>query len=926
MVENLEHKIQLLNVALTAAGVGTWSLDPTTGKVEWDERCRELHGFSKNESITYDAGLRFVHHDDVDRVKQAVAIACNSNGDGRYDVHFRTVGADDKLVRYLHCKGQAYFNDKGAIVQFAGIAMDETSTSKLVKELATAHTQRRQALNMLGAADFVIDMVADICNLSTKAAILLTGEPTSEIKRSEFIKVIHPEDELLRQAALSDLISNGATELNVRVIWKDGSIRHITQQLHAVKDERGRLTEVWGIVAPAENVRVQAPKVTNVGGNVNAIFAQAPLAIAVLRGPDFIIETANARILPLMRRNSDIIGKPLLDVFPELEGQQALALLRNVYATGEAAHVQELPGDVMTADGLVRGYYSFSYAPLIQEGQSLGIIVTAIDVTEQVMNRKTIEESEAKFRALIEEAPIATCFFAGRELKIEVANDIMLGYWGKDRSVIGKPLAEAVPELVGQPFLDILDNVYTTGETYTNKAAYALLEVNGVLGGYYFDFAYKPLKNAAGEVYGIMDMAIDVTEQVKAQQKLMEAQMELRGAIEVAGLVTWTMNIRQDTFNYSPRFMEWLGFTNDTENFERAFEPLPDEYRKSVPEALARAIASKEGIYDIEHPIVNTVTGQMRIIHAQGQVFYDANGAADTLKGVAQDITEQRNIQLRLSQEVELRTNELAAAIEQLEATNEELQEANDLLVHSNEELAQYAYVASHDLQEPLRKIRVFSDMLSRKDDLSDSNRQVVDKINLSAERMTLLIKDLLDFSRLLKTDKLAQKVKLGDIMRAVAVDFELAMTEKNATIQIGELPEVEAVPLQMNQLFYNLVGNALKFTDAARAPWIKVSAVKMEAPEVKEFIRQPQQGTDYYKISFADNGIGFEQQYAEHIFEVFKRLHARGVYPGSGIGLALCRRIVTNHSGHMYASAKPGAGATFYVILPARQPAAGDE
>lgn len=926
MEKALEQKIELLNIALTAAGVGTWSMDPITGTVEWDERCRELYSFGRDESISYDALLKIVHHNDLQRVRSAIELACNPDGDGKYDIHFRTVGADDKLVRYLHCKGQAYFNDKRELTQFAGIAMDETSANKLMRELDAARKQREQAMSLTGAADFVINMQNDTWQMSPGAALLLTGEYTKEIRRSEFIKLVHPDDEIQRQIALADLITKGEAEMNFRVTWKDGSVHRVIQRLHAVKDDRGRLTEVWGVIAPADNVTQAMAPVADMSKSMSTIFAHAPVAIAVLRGPDFIVETANARILPLMRRTRAIVGKPLLEVSPELEGQGALALLKQVYTTGEAISVQEFVVDVMGDNGLVRGYYSFSYTPLKQEGQEPAIIITAVDVTEQVANRKILEESEARFRTLVEEAPIATCFFAGRDMVIEVANDIMLGYWGKHRNVIGKPLAVALPELKGQPFLDILANIYTTGETYSNKAAYAELEVNGVLKGYYFDFTYKPLKNADGEVYGIMDMAIDVTEQVKAQQQLLEVQAELKGAIEVAGLATWVMNIKDGTFSYSPRFMEWLGFDSDTRPLEQAYEPLPGHYRGSVPAALAAAIASKSGKYDNEHPILNTITGQERIIHAQGQVFYDSAGEPDTLKGVAQDITEQRNIQLRLAQEVELRTNELATAVEKLEAINEELQEANSLLVHSNEELAQYAYVASHDLQEPLRKIRVFSDMLGRQKDLSEDNRQVIEKINLSAARMTLLIKDLLEFSRLLKSDKLMQPLQLTDILRSVAVDFELVMTEKNAVIKIEKLPVIEAVALQMNQLFYNLVGNALKFTDPSRPPVITVTCRQLQIDEVKEHIRQPLQGINYYCIIFSDNGIGFEPQYAEHIFEVFKRLHAKGVYPGSGIGLALCRRIVANHNGYMYATSEPAKGTTFYIVLPERQVADDDE
>jgi signal transduction histidine kinase len=186
-----------------------------------------------------------------------------------------------------------------------------------------------------------------------------------------------------------------------------------------------------------------------------------------------------------------------------------------------------------------------------------------------------------------------------------------------------------------------------------------------------------------------------------------------------------------------------------------------------------------------------------------------------------------------------------------------------------------------------------------------------------SAERMSMLIQDLLEFSQLLKSETLMRPIELSEVCKAVINDFELKITEKNAELNIGPLPVIEAVGLQMNQLFYNLLSNALKFSNPDDKPVITISSKKLDIEEVLKHIVRPDGRCQYFQITFADNGIGFEVKYAEQIFEVFKRLHSNGMFPGSGIGLALCRRIVTNHKGYLYAESVLGKGAAFHIILP---------
>jgi PAS domain S-box-containing protein len=538
-------------------------------------------------------------------------------------------------------------------------------------------------------------------------------------------------------------------------------------------------------------------------------------------------------------------------------------------------------------------------------------------------------QGEYIFRQLIEEAPVATCLFTGRDLKIAVANDAMIGMWGKDRSVIGEPLVKAVPELADQTFVDILNEVYATGIPYTATSMPAQLKVNHVLSTYYFDFTYKPLFNETGEVYGIMDMAVDVTAQVLARRKILEAQEILRDAVELAQLGTWSVDLVGRKFDYSPRLRAWCGFTETEEiTFDVLYSIIQESDRQRLQEVMASAIdPASATAFDAEYTINNKLTGQEYIIHALGRAFFNETGEAYKMTGTAQDVTRGRKLQQSLEMEVHQRTEQLQALNEELHhlndrllSSNEELFEANERLVHSNEELAQYAYIASHDLQEPLRKIRIFSDLLRSQENLAEDNKPIVDKINQSAERMTMLINDLLSFSRLLKSDSLVHPVDLSLIATAVINDFELTIHEKNALVELGRMPVIEAIQLQMHQLFYNLLSNALKFTYPGRRPRIRITALPITIEEAGRYIQKPPGQLNYYRISFRDNGIGFDARHAEQIFEVFRRLHGRDDYPGSGIGLALCRRIVVNHKGYIYTESQPGKGTVFHFIISDKQ------
>ena len=249
-----------------------------------------------------------------------------------------------------------------------------------------------------------------------------------------------------------------------------------------------------------------------------------------------------------------------------------------------------------------------------------------------------------------------------------------------------------------------------------------------------------------------------------------------------------------------------------------------------------------------------------------------------------------------------LKTNAAESSEDLLNRLNKKTEE----LERSNRELEQFAYVASHDLQELLRKIIAFGSRLKevRSSALGDRGNEYLDRMMVSADRMQRLVEDLLRCSRVEKEAKPFEEVNLEGLIYEVLTDLEIEIKKSGAKIEVGELPALHADPVQMRELFQNLVSNAVKFRKAGVLPRVKITG--RPAPE--------EEGIE---ITVADNGIGFDEKYADRIFRPFQRLHSRDEFEGSGVGLTICTKIVERHGGRITAKSKPGEGAAFVITFP---------
>jgi light-regulated signal transduction histidine kinase (bacteriophytochrome) len=290
-----------------------------------------------------------------------------------------------------------------------------------------------------------------------------------------------------------------------------------------------------------------------------------------------------------------------------------------------------------------------------------------------------------------------------------------------------------------------------------------------------------------------------------------------------------------------------------------------------------------------------------RIVVANGRPLIDEHnhnlGAVVSMR----DVTEQKKSE------------------KQLRLAITELHRANTELSRSNHELEQFAYIASHDLQEPLRKIQAFGDRLKTKyrEELPDTGKEYIERMQSAAGRMRKLIDDLLTFSRVTTHVRPMAPVDLRKLMAEVLSDLSERLESTRGQIHVGDLPEIDGDNSQFRQLFQNLIANALKFHKPDMPPVVEISSEYCEVPTPGD----PMVTVPATRIRVKDQGIGFEEKYLDRIFQVFQRLHGRDEYEGTGVGLAICRKIVERHGGILTAESQPGVGAEFIITVPLRQP-----
>ena len=377
----------------------------------------------------------------------------------------------------------------------------------------------------------------------------------------------------------------------------------------------------------------------------------------------------------------------------------------------------------------------------------------------------------------------------------------------------------------------------------------------------------------------------------KSNDELTIATESMKHAEEIGGFGSWQWDVDSNSFIYSDNQYRLLGvepqsFVPTNEKFMEFVHP---DDRHIITSGALRAVNDAKSSVAFFRIIRGD--GAIRYFKSIGMFLTNTKGNK-ILIGINNDVTEQYLI-------------------------SKSLEDRNHELEKSNKELASFNHVASHDLQEPLRKIQTFISRISEKEaeNLTDTGKEYFKRIGAASTRMRILIDDLLLFSKANKIEKIFEVADLNGLLAAAKQDLFEIIEEKNATIHSALLPALSVIPFQIQQLFINLIGNSIKYSKSATNPIISIDCEIVQASRYAFLSKYENQS--FYKISICDNGLGFEEEYAEAIFDLFYRLHNNSDYPGTGIGLAICKKIVENHQGFIKAQSILGEGCTFNIFFP---------
>jgi len=422
--------------------------------------------------------------------------------------------------------------------------------------------------------------------------------------------------------------------------------------------------------------------------------------------------------------------------------------------------------------------------------------------------------------------------------------------------------------------------------------------------------SFTLIKDQEGKPENILLLCVNINEEKRAQQKAGEITARFRFLADSMPQQIWTADANGNLNYFSHAFYEYSGLTYKDIKNSNWFNIVSAEDLNNTCRLWDLAVKTGEE-FVIEHRLKRR-DGNYTWQLSRGMAHKDIDGKIIMWVGTTSNIHRQKTVEEELEKQVLERTRDL--------------QQANFNLKHSNHDLEQFAYIATHDLQEPLRKIRTYSSWINKKyfNELSEEAQNYMLNIENASKRMSVLIDDLLNYSLLLRPQESFEIADLNIILQKVIQEFASMITEKNVVINYAELPQLRVIPMQVYQLFYNLLSNALKFTADEILPVIDITSRVIGEEEVIALALDIDMS--YIEIVFKDNGVGFRQEYAEKIFAIFQRLHNRNKYPGTGIGLALCQKIAVYHHGRIYARSNESEGASFYILLPLKSNAAIDD
>ncbi|MEO6669574.1 MAG: PAS domain S-box protein [Ferruginibacter sp.] len=775
------------------------------------------------------------------------------------------------------------------------ISLVKAAIQKSEENLRNTILQAPVAMCIFKGPHFIVDLAND-------RMFELWGKPASEVMHKPIFEGLPEAKDQGFEAILDGVYTTGKTFTadGIPVTLPRNGVIELVYVNFVYEPYREADGTISGIMAVAIDVTSQITASKIIEKNEHRfryVLEQSPDPIVILKGENLVLEIANEPLFKLWGVDKGAVGKTFLEILPEMKEQGFFDMMQDVYFNDKIIKGIETPALFNRADGTKETlYFNFTYQPYREEdGKISGVLVIASDVTRQVEVKKQIEESEQRFRMLSETIP-HMIWTATPDGKKNFFNKYFLDYTGLSfEDLKGDGWQSIIFPADLKIELQKWHNTLQSGEDFNMEK-----RVRHHDGTYRWHLTHGiAQKNEQGniigwigsgtEIEGHKKFAQELEEKVKLRTNELHIQNEtFKQAEESSKQGSYSFNLTTGKLAYSDNLFRLIGYEPGE------FEPTLEEFNKHVhPEdrdyvtkAAEKVVASKTS--DEWNYRMNTKSGEVINIKGTGRVI--ESGGEKLLVGTLQDIT-----------------SDVKAA--------EELKEKNRALEVTNAELNSFSYIASHDLKEPLRKIQAFSKRIIEIENFSEKTQDYFNRIISAGQRMQNLIDSLLDFARANTTELIFVPCDLNTIVEEAKNELNLSILEKQAVIEADNLPTINGNQIQLSQLFTNLLDNAIKYSRPGINPHIKITSSIIEGKTIEHPSVNNQKG--YYAIDIADNGIGFEKEYSQKIFELFQRLHGKNQYSGTGIGLSIAQKIATNHNGFLLAKGKPNIGSTFTIYIP---------
>lgn len=545
---------------------------------------------------------------------------------------------------------------------------------------------------------------------------------------------------------------------------------------------------------------------------------------------------------------------------------------------------------------------------------------TMQDISDQQLVLEELKLKEERFRQLVQNAPIGIAIVDIDDFTVKLVNDMALNIWQKRLDECqDRPLFEILPETKAglQP---ILDRAISTQKPQTGTEYPFLLDRNGTLAQGFFNFIFKPVIKD-NKVNEIMLVAFEVTETVKAKFELEESEIQFKNIvgqspIAMAILAGPELNIEMANDMMLTHFWKKRPEEVMQKKLSQVFPSLQgSEYLLELTSVMrhGRPILKKDQMMEVEDK-----KGRHKLYVDYSYLpLREVDDSISKIMVVVTDNTDRVLTRFKLESFSKELEEQVADRTERLKTANQKLQDSVLQLKATNDELESFAYVASHDLKEPLRKVQMFMGRIVANEQKAFSKKslQYVNRIDNAVDRMRTLIDDLLSFSKTGRGNAQLEQGNLKELLEQVLDNLSEKIESTSAQINYGEMGTAPIIPFQIRQVFQNLIENSIKFSKKGQKPIINVTSKIVKGKNIDLKAVQPEM--DYRQISFSDKGIGFEAENNEKIFEIFQRLHGKLEYQGTGIGLAIVKKIMDNHKGFVQARSKANEGATFQLYLP---------